>query len=585
MPVFGKNMDNQFNHSDPTLKPYAQQFARVAKDICTECTLDYFSEPLSVCMREEAYGSLRDFFVNESCDRDSLTTEEYADHVAMMEQLFENDRNGVINESGVGNLALYNPIIGMAFPMHKFLLMSNVFDNGGISKSVANTPKFTITMENRIMITPDGEEIDLFYDQEKIKDAFDATVPFKVIEMQLPEQGTTDLIQAIGAGSQDNIAIESHISAIKVAVITQPAVYNPDGQSVQTPAQTEDVWINVKYEFTPYYGDGDKRYINQSIRIDNNVTDKHHKDAPPVVDYLSGMMHKNQLVMQTNGGNIKAVRFTARKDTSNGLVNTPKVDWKQHSKLVEIGTAIPINIPISPEIVKDVQALYGENQLSKLMSIVKDVMGNHKDDTIKQHLDQSFMTMDKRQRFTDKVNFAVNGSYTISDPVTWRHSIFMDKLDSMATDMIQVWNDPNVDVTVIGRTDLIRKILPGDIKYMTEAPGNIGPVALGFKKNIYTTDNRRYEFISTDKIRTSRNTGYWSGNGNNPNDLIILLKPRGTDRIMYMVYDYQLYIANDIRNAANPTLPAIHSFDRWKFEEYQPVQGRLEVLNPSGFVA
>ena len=58
-----------------------------------------------------------------------------------------------------------------------------------------------------------------------------------------------------------------------------------------------------------------------------------------------------------------------------------------------------------------------------------------------------------------------------------------------------------------------------------------------------------------------------------------------TNRIMYMVYDYQLYIANDIRNAANPTLPAVHAFDRWKFYEYQPVQGRVTIKNPKGFTA
>ena len=39
---------------------------------------------------------------------------------------------------------------------------------------------------------------------------------------------------------------------------------------------------------------------------------------------------------------------------------------------------------------------------------------------------------------------------------------------------------------------------------------------------------------------------------------------------------------NEIRNADNPALPAIHSFERWKFVEYTPVQGRIKILNPSG---
>ena len=51
---------------------------------------------------------------------------------------------------------------------------------------------------------------------------------------------------------------------------------------------------------------------------------------------------------------------------------------------------------------------------------------------------------------------------------------------------------------------------------------------------------------------------------------------------MYRIYDYQMYVSNEIRNANNPALPAIHAFERFKVEEYQPVQGRLKILNPTG---
>ena len=293
------------------------------------------------------------------------------------------------------------------------------------------------------------------------------------------------------------------------------------------------------------------------------------------------MLYKNRLVMSSYGGHVKAVRLTARKDTSNGLVNTCTVKWKTVESFVEVGSAIPINVPVSPEEIKDVQALYNENQLAKLMSIIKDVMGNWKDDSIKEHLDKSYAALPKSQKFSGSINFAVNGQYLTSDPVTWRHSIFMDQLDTYATKMIQVWNDPNVDITVIGRTDIIRKIMPIEYKG-AQTSSSVGPVNLDFKRTVFSTDNRRYDFISTDKIRDD-GVGHWSGEGNNPNSIIVLLRPRGTDRMMYVVFDYQLYIANDIRNAANPTLPAVHAFDRWKFYEYQPVQGRIEILNTTGF--
>jgi hypothetical protein len=65
---------------------------------------------------------------------------------------------------------------------------------------------------------------------------------------------------------------------------------------------------------------------------------------------------------------------------------------------------------------------------------------------------------------------------------------------------------------------------------------------------------------------------------------MIILNPRNSDRICYRIYDYQLYISNEIRNSANPALPAIHAFERWKLVEYQPVQGRVQILHPSGMV-
>ena len=63
---------------------------------------------------------------------------------------------------------------------------------------------------------------------------------------------------------------------------------------------------------------------------------------------------------------------------------------------------------------------------------------------------------------------------------------------------------------------------------------------------------------------------------------MILLNPRNTDRFCYRIYDYQLYISNEIRNSVNPSLPAIHSFDRYLCKEYQPVQAQVTILNPSG---
>ena len=45
-----------------------------------------------------------------------------------------------------------------------------------------------------------------------------------------------------------------------------------------------------------------------------------------------------------------------------------------------------------------------------------------------------------------------------------------------------------------------------------------------------------------------------------------------------------MYVGNEIRDVQTYTLPAVTAFERWRMFEYQPVQGRIEILNPTGIV-
>ena len=143
----------------------------------------------------------------------------------------------------------------------------------------------------------------------------------------------------------------------------------------------------------------------------------------------------------------------------------------------------------------------------------------------------------------------------------------MDKLDTCVTTMLQVLNDENVTVSIFGRPELIRKITPKEYTYTT--PASIGPVMLDYKKTVKTSDNRIYQFISSNKLR-------------NDNNLIIILCPRNSNRVIYKIFDYQLYVGNEIRDTDNYQLPAVTAFERFLFVQYQPVQGRIQILNPSG---
>ena len=278
-------------------------------------------------------------------------------------------------------------------------------------------------------------------------------------------------------------------------------------------------------------------------------------------------MKKDRLTIASLSGNVTEVRVEASLDPSNARATTCSVSWRADTTIVEIGNAIPINTTISPEEVKDINALYNVNQVTKIMSLMKTALGNYKDDKIKQNLDASYDRLElNRDKTYNQFDFSPRVGYGDSH-VAWIKDTFLFFLDQEVTVLLQYLNDPNMTVSIYGDPAIVRQITPATYAYA--APGTIGPVELDYTKVVYTSDKRVYNFIGSDKLR-------------NTNQLMLILCPNGTDRILYRIYDYQLYLSNEIRNANNPALPALHSFERWKFVEYTPVQGRIDILNPRG---
>lgn len=537
--------------TDPIYE-FAKEFRDITRNIVSESGLDMFDEPERTIKNENALETYRRFFVENSIDRNSVSEAEYDEHIDDMNNLFINDVEAI---KEYASLSDKNPVIGMGFAVHKNILINCPFDKGAIQKAVAVSPKFTVDMETRLLITPDGTEIDMWKEQNKILEAMESTVPYTEVELNLPEMGDTDVLTLIGGGAKDNISIETYVNEVKIELATGG-----------------DKWIKVKgIQFVPGYGDYDRILAPKKIILPEEAK------ATVKEDILQGTMHKNRFTFTSARGNIKAIKLKARKDTSNGLVDTCSVGWKIRTDIVEIPEAIPINVTISPEEVKDTAALYQVNQLTKVMSLIKLAMENYKDDKIKRHLDESYATLEDDYKAHLEFDFAPREGY-YSDHIRWREDTFMDALESMSTDMLQAYNDPNMVITVFGRPDLIRKIGPVEWKY--QSPESIGAVPLEFQRTVVTNAERVYQFISSRKFNKQ-----YAGPGHDEDELIVILNPRNTDRIMYRIYDYQMYVSNEIRNASNPTLPAVHAFERWKFFEYQPVQGRVKILNPSGLRA
>lgn len=566
MPVLGQKPKYQ-GYVDESMKSFAQAFKDLNSQIMSEGA-DLFMQPQMSLMNPSVDASLKNFFVENSFYSEDMSPEEKADATAMMEAQYDNDRDAVLEYATMGS---YNPVIGLTFPMHKLLLMNCIFDNGkGIEKCVAKSPKFTVTMQNRYLVKPDGTKLDLSLDQLKLTDAIDSTRPEVPIELTLPETGTTNILEKInGVEGTDNLSIDTRVAAVKVSIKYKKGDVDSTGTEITEPV-TKDDWIPVSIEFKPSYNNQFQRsfiytvdFSNCPYEIASNVKQ----------DTLTGTMHNNRLTIMAASGQtgadpvIKAVKVLAKKDASNGLLETCTTTWESTTTLVEIENATPINVPISSEEIKDVGALYNVNQLTMTMGMINDVLKNYKDDKIRRGLDDSWEKLPKSQKRIDKFDFCPREGYAFDNP-EWRNKGFMDILDTHVTKLYQILNDPNVSVSIYGATDLIRKVAP--IKYDFQTPSTIGPVELEYERTVVTSNRRVYNFMSSQKL-------------NDREDFIVILRPRNTNRIIYRIYDYQMFVSNEIRNAKYYTLPAVSAYERFKFFEYQPVQGKFLILNPTGF--
>ena len=561
-------------YKDP-LTNYAQSFREFAKNILNESGLNLLEEPKKVLRNDCTREALKEFFTQnflDECSTDPFMNDPayVQDQQLMMEQQFDNDVEAVYEHA---DMADYNPVIGLAFPIHKNILMNMVFDKGAIQKVVAEGPKFTISMETRILVDTEGNEIDMYLEQNKMTPAIDKSNPVHDIDLTLPEMGETDVLAQCGGTKLDSLSIKTYISAIMIekCYIAEGDI-KPDENNVIRPngpiataddvGEKTDVWFPVDIRFAPGYNQYERTF-NTPIEM---VVRKDATTNEVIKDTLAGTMDKNKFTVICGAGKVKKVRLSAELDTSNHMLDTCTVKWRVDTTLVEIPNAIPLSVTISPEEIKDLAALYQVDQLTKIMSLLKTTLANYKDDKILQFLENDYETMPERCRGYGEFDYAPPTGYAL-DPLTWRHSMFFDFFDTEVTRMLQVLNDPNMVVTIFGDPDLVRKITPPEYTY--QAPSSIGPVDLDYTRTIKTSDKRIYQYIGSDKMR-------WR------DDFIVLLTPRNSNRITYRIYDYQLYVSNEIRNAANPALPAVTCFERFKLQSYQAVQYRVKILNRNG---
>ena len=550
----------------------AEQFSDIAQAGLSE-QVDIFSEPGKFFMSNMLSNKMKNFFMQETYDVNDpdMTADAVQEHNSMLSALYDNDVKGICEAAPLG---AYNPVVGITFPMHKNLLMTTVFDKGAIPKDVATNPQFTLTIKTHTLYAPDGTEIDMFLEQNKIKDIVESAIPRKDIIIDLPENQQTNVLSLLGAVNQSiaNISRSTKVTKIIVDNVycdTGDEYFDDSDNTVKVveagQAGVKKAVISIEpIRFVSSYGQYDRTFQK---RIDLVVPTNANGGTRQLIFQIAGSMHKNRFSFLCSDPDVKSLVLSAALDVSSAAYETPKVKWSARTDFFEIPEAPHITVTISPEETRDIQAMYNINQLTKIMSMIKLTLVNYKDDKILENLDESFLNLPVQNKVASAFNFVPPDGF-LGSHITWRYETFMDHLDTQVTTLLQVLNDENMTITIFGRPELIRKITPKQYTYAT--PASIGPVMLDYKKTIVnTSDNRVYQFISSNKLR-------------NDNNLIVILCPRNSNRVIYKIFDYQLYVGNEIRDTVNYQLPAVTAFERFLFIQYQPVQGRIQIVNPSG---
>lgn len=571
MPTVGERKKVMGDYSSNPMRKYAAAFTDVTSNIMRESKLDYAMDPARAASYKGAVSALREFYVQDSViGKEHLSASEYQDQLDMMTEAFNNDIQAVRENASAG-MSNYNPVIGMALPMHKYLMMNCVFAQA-VPRFVAKSPSWTETMETRYLVTPDGTHIDIANEQNLIFDAWKSTNRPIEVPLVLPEAASVDILQTYFKVPRvsHNLSTATHICAVAVEdyAKTGDTVLTIQGTNITEKKADSNgkalVWKPVKLEFNPNYGEYD-RIIATPVDI---IVHEDENTEKVVHDSLFATQKDNMFTISTGSGSnvIKAVKLWARYDASSRMLKTCRVEWQQRTKFVQIPENDGITVPVTPEEIKDISALFGIDQITKYMSMIKDVLENVKDDDIKEQLDDSFDRLDNDHKLAKTIDFAPPTNYAL-DHLEWLNKTFMNTLDNFVTGLLSILRDPNMQVCVIGRPGIIRQITP--VEYTYQTPQNVGPVELDFKKTVVTSDKRVYNFISSEKLWGSDN-------------LIVLLIPKNTNRIIYRLYDYQMYISNEIRDSENPALPALTAFQRYKFFGFQELQGRIKVANPTG---
>lgn len=465
---------------------------------------------------------------------------------AKMEQLFENSRNVIVQESyGVAQLS---PVVGYTLPIIK----KNMLEC--ISKDVMMTvipdkPVVKVSFERKFLKDDKGNKYyipEIFYDNSYKAASMKAKgheVYAEAISAPLEDY---DLMTAtLGAGNVrkglDTFDHSLCITEVKFADVDEPLT----GLCIQPDIERE----GVIYKELPPLQDGTKKVIVGRV------------------DYYNGTVSCASMC-----GKLEHVKFSGH--VSNQYNDRSlDLDRERVVKTWKIEEQEKINSPLTIEKIKDMKAMANIDITPEIVNDIATVLTQFEDSQCLDFLDTSLnIWKDKKDLpygytdgFVETATFDCNvnsGMLTQSDYIDKELKFRFNKLLSSLKDKLKT---EELMFVAYAHPENI-ELFNSSVKWVVDEGTRIGGLQLDYRFGVMTETGTRVHFVSSMKV--DKKLG-----------IRVVAYPTTENHITFKHYKYSFNIENTYHNPYVPKVPNIMGTQRYKTTEMLPLQAQMKLVN------
>lgn len=471
-----------------------------------------------------------------------------------LNQLFENTREEIINESFTGTLL---PIVGYSLPLLKKSFLECVSKDIVITE-IPKEPIIKLQFERKFLKDKTGEKKyyipEIFYNddyKEVMKNAKGNPIPKEWYPKDVAKVPFQDLnILAEAGGSlqlRDTLAYDFVIEAVQMRV--EGELKTIEGLEIRP----------------------EKSVNNGAFAYQVNYK---KDDGTIVSDFLTGAVdfYAGKVSVASTAGLIEKVRFGGHLSNQNNY-NSLEIDRQRENMTWEIPDGIRFNTGFTLEKIRDMKALTNIDVMSETIADMATIMHQYKDSTVFSFLDEQYnMWKDRsdlpfgyQNGFTETYEFSMKPDVTtIALTPQWVDQLKF-YMDRMFISLKEKLRTKDIMFVVYGNPAHI-ELLNNDVSWVIDHNSKVGGLQLDYRFGVLNRSGTRAHVVSSMKV--PREAG-----------IRVVAYPTTEDHVTFKLYEYATHISNEYRNPNTPLIPNVMGTTRFLATKVLPVQGNMEIKN------